>query len=182
TVERNRGLFHHFVGGRRSAGQKAWAKPPDHIVGGNIVSRDNDHATAPSGTDPVFYQPYGLCGSCASCVDLRVGTAGANEFGELRMSHRQDSEQEAPVEDIGIFLDSGAQLLDATVQFRSKAGMTISHRLDAQALQYTQLVATGMVHEIARHDFDEGVVTGKSRAENHASVIAHGVRQAPTVR
>ena len=61
---------------------------------------------------------------------MGVGTAGADEFGELRMSHGQYSEQEAPVEDIRLFFDGGAQLVDVPLDllnndFRHQIGMTI---------------------------------------------------------
>ena len=116
AVEGNGGLFHHLVGGCRSAGQKAGADPLHQMVGSDVVRRDDDHAAAAPGADPVLRQCHGLRGARAGGVDLRVGTAGADEFGKLRMSHGQNSEQEAPVEDIRLFFDGGAQLLDTPVQ------------------------------------------------------------------
>ena len=38
--------------------------------------------------DPVIGQCHSLCGAGTRRIDLRIGTAGANEFGKLRMSHR----------------------------------------------------------------------------------------------
>ncbi len=53
--------------------------------------------------------------------------------------------------------------------------------LGRQAFQHGQLFAAGMIGEIARDDFGEGVVTGKSRAENHAGIVPHGVGQSPAL-
>ncbi len=54
AIEGSGGLFDYFVGGGRSAGQEAGAKPADQVIGGDIVGRDDDHAAAASGADPVL--------------------------------------------------------------------------------------------------------------------------------
>ncbi len=54
AVEGNGGVFHHFVGGGGPAGQEAGAEPLHQVVGGDVVGRDNDHAAAASGADPVL--------------------------------------------------------------------------------------------------------------------------------
>src|ERR1019366_5373842 len=94
AVKRNRGVFDLFIGGGRSAGQKTGAHPIDQIVGGDMIGRAEDHAAAPAGANPVLRQRDALCGSRAGGVDLRVGTASADEFGKLRMSRSEEHTSE----------------------------------------------------------------------------------------
>src|SRR5208283_677016 len=125
AVERNGGVRDHFVGGRRSAGQEASAHPIDEMVRGYVVGRDDNHTAAAPGVDPVLRQRDTLCGARTGSVDLSVGTASADEFGELRMSHGQDSEQKAPVEDVWFLVDGGAQFVDALLDLLNQTGVSI---------------------------------------------------------
>ncbi len=120
AIEGSGGLFDDFICGGRSAGQEAGAKPADQMIGGDIVCRDDDHPAATSGADPVLRQADGMTGGCARGVDLRVGSAGADELGELRMSHRQGLEQEAAIEDVRVLLNLRAQILDLADDFLSQ--------------------------------------------------------------
>ena len=70
-------------------------------------------------------QRHRLGGARASGVDLRVGTAGADEFGELRMSHRQDSGAGSAGRRRRVLFDGGAQLVDVPVDLLRQGGMTI---------------------------------------------------------
>ena len=54
AVERNRGVFHHLIGGRRPARQETRAEPVDQVIGRDVVRRDDDHPAAPAGADPVL--------------------------------------------------------------------------------------------------------------------------------
>ena len=97
---------------------------------------------------------------------MGVGTARADEFGELRMSHGQDPEQEAPVEDVRFFVDGGAQLVDAPLYFLHKSGITIPFdRAGEQAFEHGQLLAAFVVGVVARHLIGEGVVTRGTRKQ-----------------
>ena len=152
AVEGNGGLFDHVVGGRCSTGQKTGAHPSDQIVGSDVVGCDHDHAAATPRMDPVLGQRHRLCGARAGRVDLGVGTTRADEFSELRMSHRQGTEQETTVEDIRLFLDGVAQLVDAPLNLLPQDRMAIHlGRTHAQALQHGQLLALAAVRVIARH-------------------------------
>ena len=182
-VERSRSILDHIVGRCRSAGQKACAHPLHQMIGSDVVSRDDNHAVAAPGTDPVLRQRYGLRGARARGVDLRVGSPGANEFGKLRMAHGKSFKQESPIENIRLFFNRGAQLLDAAVQLLRHIGMTI--RFDhpcEQALQSGQLIAAGMIRVVAGHFIRERIVTGKCRCEDHTGVVAQSVRQPPAIR
>ena len=145
--------------------------------------RDDDHAAASPGADPVLRQRNALGGGRASCVDLRVGTAGADEFGELRMSHRQDPEQEAPVEDVRLPLDCDAQLRDATVQLLPKTGITIAGRAKRASLP-TSPTARGErdLRNSATLSSAKAVTTGEGGAKNHAGIVTHGIWQSPSIR
>ena len=83
AIERNGCFFHHFVGGCRAAGQESRAHPIEQMIGSYVIGGDHDHSPAPSGTNPVFRQRYGLGGGSTGRVDLRVGPTGPDEFGEL---------------------------------------------------------------------------------------------------
>ena len=123
------GLLDHFVGGGRAAGQEAGADPLEQMVGGDVVGRDDDHAAAAPGADPVLGQRHGLGGARAGRVDLRVRPAGADEFGELRVAHRQDAEQEAAVEDCTAPSRARARSsCDAPVDLLAQDGLAVRPR------------------------------------------------------
>ena len=182
TVKGSGGFFHYFVSGGRAAGQEARAKPFDGMIGGDVVGRDHDHATAASGTDPVFGQRDCLRGAGAGGVDLRVGTARADEFGKLRMSHRQGSEQEAAVEDVGLLLDGVAQVFGAPFDFLFENGVAVRFGASReQILQQAQLLAAGVIGVIATHFIGEGIAAGERGSEDHASTVAQRVGQGPAI-
>src|SRR5580704_8305972 len=96
------------------------------------------------------------------------------------MSHRQSTEEEAPVEDIRLFPDGGAQLIDALRYLLTHRGVSV-RTLRAPFFEPGQLLAAGVVGVIARHDLGERVVAGKRRTHNDAGVVAQIVRQTPAV-
>src|ERR1035437_2440527 len=98
------------------------------------------------------------------------------------MSHGQDSEEEAAVEDIRLFFDCQTQLLDALVQFLPKVRMAVTSGPGAQAFQQSQLLAALMVFVVAPHYVGEGVTAGEGGAKNYAGIVTHGVWQSPAVR
>ena len=114
AVERQGGLFHHFVGSCCSAGQKACAHPFQQVIGSDVVRRDYDHSAAPPGPNPVFRHRDSLRGAGTCGVHVRVGAASTDELGELRMPHRKNFKQEAPIQDIRLF-PVDAQVVDAVV-------------------------------------------------------------------
>ena len=162
--------------------RKPGAQPFDQMVGGDVVGRDDDYAAATPGTNPVLRQRHRLGGARAGGVDLRVGTARADEFGELRMSHGQDSEQEPPVEDIRLFLDGGAQLVDAPVDLLHKIGMPFASSARRAGFPAWPTARGGLVRVVARHFIGKRIVAREGRSKNHAGVVAHRVRQPPAIR
>ena len=83
---------------------------------------------------------------------MHVGTPRADEFGELRMSHGKDVEQEAPVENIRLFFQRGAQLRHAPVDFlhQNCLSVPICHTC-TQSFEHRELLPAGVVRMIARH-------------------------------
>src|SRR5579864_3955290 len=104
TVKRSRCFLNYLIGGCRAAGQESRAKPPNQMIGGDIVGGDDDHTATTPTLDPVLCQRHSLRGARASRVQLRVRAAGSNELGELRVSHRQGPQQESPVENVWVLL------------------------------------------------------------------------------
>ena len=182
AVEGKGGFFDHFVGGRCSTRQEAGAHPSEQIVGSDVVGCDHDHAAATPRMDPVLGQRHALCGARAGSIDAGVRTTRADEFSELRMSHRQDTEQEATVENIRLFLYGVAQIVDALLNLLPHDGMAIHFgRPDVQAFQHGQLLALAAVRVIARHFVGERVQARKRRGKNHSCVIAQSIGQCPPV-
>ena len=179
-VEWSGGFFDHFVRGCRSARQEARAEPFDHVVGGDIVGRDDDDALAAAGANPVLRQRNRLRRGRAGGVDLRVGTARADVLGELRVPHRQSPEEEAPVEDIWL----------CSIAVRNSSMRCATSWPSAEcpfalcALHFSSIAnscAARAIGVIARHDLGKGVVARERRAHDHARVIAQSVGQAPAV-
>ena len=54
AVEGNRGFLDDVVGRGGAAGQEAGAEPFDQVVRSDVVGRDDDHAAAAAGADPVL--------------------------------------------------------------------------------------------------------------------------------
>src|SRR5208283_543054 len=115
SVEWNGRICNHFVGSSGSAGEESSTHPIDQMVRGDVIRRDDNHAVAPPGANPVLRQRYRLCGARARRVDLGVGTTRADEFSELRMSHGQNPQQEAAVEDVRFLVDGGVQFVNVPV-------------------------------------------------------------------
>ena len=180
AVEGECGLFHHFVGSCRSRSQKASAHPSHEVVGGDIVRRDDDYPAAPPGANPVFRQSDPLRSARAGGVDLRIRTPGTDELGKLRMSHRQNSEQEAPVEEIRLCFEGGTQLVDAPAYLFSEA--ICSRRPEAQLFQRGQLLTAALVRVITGRLIGERVAARESGGKNHTGIVAQSLRQPPPLR
>ncbi len=182
AVKGSGGFFYYFVGGRGPAGKETGAEPFDGVVGGDVVGRDDDHAAAAAGTDPVFGQRHRLRGAGAGGIDLRVGATGADELGELGVAHGKSAEEEAAIEDVGLFLDGIAEVFGTAFDFLFEDGIAIAFRASSkQAFQQAELLAAGVVGVVARHFIGEGITSGKGRGKDHAGVFAQRVRQGPPV-
>ena len=179
-VERGRHLGHDVLGRGRAGGEEAGADPLEQDVAGDVVGGDDDHAPAPPGADPVLGQRHGLRGARARGVDLGVGPAGADQLGELRVTHRQAAEDEAAVVGERLVLQHVPQLGDPPVDLgggRLRAGHPSAH-----GLQGEQLLAAAAVGHVPLDVGGELAVARERGGEDDAGVVAHGLRQAPPVR
>src|SRR5512143_3790200 len=114
--------------------------------------------------DPVFCERYGLRSARTGRIDLRVGTTSTDQLGELRMSHRQGPEQEAPVEHIRISFDCDTQLVRTPLQFLRQNGVPVSFYCSgAEAFERRQLFAAGAVFVVSRHLVRKRVVPREGR-------------------
>ena len=141
----------------------------------------DNHPAATSGADPILRHGDCLGGAGARRIDLRVGTAGADQLGELRVPHGQHAEQEAPVELERLPGNGFLQVGDATVDLLPQARLAVrpDHAF-AQVLEHGELIAPGVVGVVARHFVGEGVVAREDGGEDHAGVVAQGVGQSPS--
>ena len=152
------------------------------MVGSDVIGGENDHAAATASVDPVLRQGNGLRGGRAGRVELRIWTPGPDEFGELRMPHRQGAQQEAALEDVGGFVNQGAQFRDPLVQFLPDFGIAVAIELDAEAFENGELVAASLVGVVACHFVSERIQARERRGENHAGIVAESVGEGPAIR
>src|SRR5438309_8739812 len=98
------------------------------------------------------------------------------------MPHREDAEQEAAIEDIGLFLNGIAELFDAVIDFLRDDQLAIAFGdPSTQALQSGYLLAAGAVYRITGHFIGQRVEAGECRRKDHAGIVAQRVRQRPAV-
>ena len=181
-IERQRRLLDHVVGGRGAGGQEAGADPLDQVVAGDVVGGDDDHPPAAPGADPVLGKGDRLRRAGAGGVDLRVGTAGADQLGELRMAHGEDAEQKPPIERVRLALERRAQRMDLLVEVAEHLFRSVALReAGAQVLQGDELLPPGVVGVIARDLVDESVVAGERGGEDDAGVVAQRVGEHPAL-
>ena len=182
-VEGNGGVLYVLIGGGGAAGQKARADPLDQIVAGGVVGGDHDDAAAATSTNPVFRQTQRLAAASTGRIDLGVGTTGDDHLGELRVPESQDLEEEAPIEDVGIFIDPRLEVLDLAFDFLSQSvlGICSIGELILQLDQGLELLPTRRVSVESLDFIKQGIVAGKRRREDDTRVILHFLGQAPTV-
>lgn len=154
--------------------------PGQQRVRGGVVRRDHHDAPAPPGPDPVLGHAQRLRGARAGRVHLRVGAAGADQFGELRVPHGQGAEQEAAVEGIRLRLQLVPKFGDAPVYLGH--GRILRGHPGADVLQRAEFAPAGTVFVVAVEIRSERPVTGERGREDDSGVVAHAGRQQPAVR
>ena len=91
-------LLQHIFSGGRAGSQEAGAHPFQQVVGSDIVGANDQHAAAAAGPDPVLGHAHCHGGRGAGGVDLGVGTADAEQLRKLRVTHRENAEEETAIE------------------------------------------------------------------------------------
>ncbi len=178
AVEGERRLLDPRVGGRGAGGEKAGGEPAEQAVAGDVVRRDDHRAAAPPGADPVGGQREGLGGRRAGGVDLGVGAARADGFGELRVAHGEDLEEEAAIERVGL---AGQRRFEPGELAVELLGERAARPL-AQAAEQLDLVAARAVALEALDLADHLVVAREGRGEDHPGRVGHLLGQRPALR
>jgi hypothetical protein len=98
------------------------------------------------------------------------------------VSHGQDPEQEAPIENVRLFFDGGCQFIHPPFDFLAEGGLPIHLReTGAEVVQHGDLFAARVVGVIARHLVGVGVAAGKGGGKNHTGVVTQSVGQPPAI-
>ncbi len=178
-VERCGGLLHDVVGGGGPGRQESRSHPRQQRVGADVVGGHHDHPPTPAGPDPVLGERGRLGSARARGVDLCIRPARADDLGELRVTHRQAPEDEAPVEYVRVGLEGVAQLVDAPVNLHR--GRFVAAQPGAHCFQRQQLITVASVGVVALEVLSEVVVAGEGGGKDDAGVVTHRIRQPPTV-
>ena len=178
-VERDRLFLHDLARGRRPGGQEAGAEPPEQVVGGDVVGREDDHPPAAARADPVARDPQGLSAARTGPVGRRVRSPRPDVLGELGMPHGEDPEQEAPVEMIRLLLDLLLERRDAPFEFPGERFPGPAR--GAQVFEFREPPAPFAVLVETGHDFGVGIVSRERGGEQHPGVVPDFIREHPAV-
>ena len=184
AVERQRRLLDDVVGRGGTGRQEAGADPAHHRVGGGVVGGDDQHAAAAAGPDPVLGERDRLRRARTRGVDLGVRAARADQLGKLRVTHREDPEDEPAVEGIGVLLELVLQVVDAPLDLVEDDGIgaVVVEHPRAQRLQRGQALAAHVVGRVPRDLVGHLLEAGKRRGVDDPGVVAQLVRKRPAVR
>ena len=178
AVEGQGSLFHLVVGRSRAGRQEAGAHPFHQVIAGHIVRAHHDHTAAAAAADPVLSDGDALRGAGAGRVDLGVGAARADVFGELAVAHGQDAEDEAAIEDVWLAIQILAHRVDAAVQFQQRL---VLFDMAAQFLQHLQVVQAFLPDVVLLHFAGETVAPGEGAGKDDAGFVAQTLRQHPAI-
>ena len=137
-IERQCCLGYLILRRRRADGQETGADPFHEMVSGDVVCANDDDAAATAAADPVLGDGHALGRAGAGRVHVSVGAASADVLRELAVTHGQDAEQEAAVEDIWLSLQLVAEIADTPVDLAEggRIGGVVT-----QILQHFKLLA-----------------------------------------
>ncbi len=146
------------------------------MVRGDVVGGHDDRASAAARADQILGDADGLCSGGAGAVVGDIRSPGADELGELGVPHRQDLEEEAPVEPVRLRLHRLLDLRDARVHLRPRllVGQTLP-----EVRQLFQAGASGTVLVEGFHGPGEAVVAREGRPEDDGRVVAHLLGKQP---
>ena len=183
AIERRGCILRVLVGRRGARRQEARAYPFHHVVRGHIVCGHDDDALAAATPDPVFRQCHGLSGAGARAVDLGIRPARADLLGELRVTHREDAEQEAPVEVEAGLSDQALDFSDAPVDFLDGGTIAVAKVGEPlpQAFEAFELFEMAALLVVAVEFFTERIVAGECRGKDDAGVITQRIGQPPAL-
>ena len=179
TVERRRGVFDVFVGRCGATGEEAAGEPGHQRVSSGVVGGHDDYAAATPGANPVLGERHRLRRRGARGVDLGVRTAGPDDLGELRVTHREHAEQEPAIEAVRVRLHLGAEVGDQAIDLgRGRLGAL---HAGPHPFEGEQVLTACAVGHVGLDVLGEAVVAGEGAREDHAGVVAERVGQSPTI-
>ena len=176
-VERGGDLASHVLNRRGTGSQEAGADPGQQNVAAHVVRRHDDHPAAAARANPVLGHRHGLRRTGAGGVDLGVRPPCADEFGELRMPHRQAAEDEAAVVLEPFDFQQMTQFRQAPVHLGGSRFRT--RHTGPHGLQRQDLFPAATVGHVPLDVGRELPISGEGRGEDDAGVVAHGLGQAP---
>ncbi len=179
-VERQRGVLHRLVRRGRPRREEPGADPREHLVGGRVVGGDHDDPPAAARADPVLGDRHRLRRAGARGVELRVGPARADQLGELRMAHREDAEEEAAVELVGVLLELEPHVVDAALDLRPRDLVALGHPGE-NLLELRELLPAAAVGPEPVELVGELVVAREGGPEHDARVVPQRLGQRPAV-
>ena len=170
------------VGGGGARGQEPGTQPAEQLVARHVVGGDDDHSAAPTLLDPVLGHSDRLRGARTGSVHLGVRTAGADDVGELRVTHRQDAEEEPTVELVRVCGEFVLDVADAAVDLGERSvGCVGLADPGADGTQLVELETAGVVALEPADLVDQLVEARERRCEDDAGVVAECVGQAPSI-
>ena len=182
AVERKRRVLHLLVEGGRARGDEPGTDPLHHVVRSGVVGRDHEDPAAAAGADPVLGEPGREPHRGAGGVDLGVRPTRADELGELRVPHREDPEEEAAVEDVGLLREELLQRRDLRVDLGEGLGRgPLRRERRPERLELGEARVSLVVDVVALQALGERVVAGEGRREDDPGVVLERFGQRPAL-
>ncbi len=180
AVEGQGGHAQFAFGGGRAASHQGGANPRQQTAAGDIVSGDDDDPAGAPGADPVLGHRDGVGGGGAGGVDVGVRAARPDVFSELGMTHRENTEDVAPVEVVIEAADFSLQFGDALLEGGLQVSL-LSRDEGRHTAQFVELAAQGLVFVEMGGLLGHPVEAGEGRGEDDAGLIGQGFGQFPAV-
>ena len=100
------------------------------------------------------------------------------------MAHREHPEEEAAVEGVRLLLERALEVVNAPLDLveHHRIGALVVEHPGAQRFERGQALAPHVVRGVARHLVGHLLEAGERRGVDHPGVVAHLVRERPTVR
>ncbi len=180
AVERRGRVLDDIVGRGTAGGEETRTEPSHQVFRRDVVGGNDDDALAPPHPDPVMGQPEGLRTARTRAVGGCVRPACPDVLGELRVAHRQDAEQEAAVELVGIGVYVLAQRIHPLPDVPSDA-VDRPFGCFIEGLELFEALALDAVPVIPLDDLGQGIVPRESGREQNPGVVPDGVGKHPPV-
>ena len=180
AVEGHGGLVQSFLRRGCAGGEQPRPDPLHQVLSGDVISGDDDHPPAAPGADPVLGDGDGMGRRGTRSVDVGVGTASADVFGELGMPHCQDTKDEPSVKAIVQALQLVLHVCDAPVHLLPQAVVCREDKV-AQFVKHIELLVERAIFLEASDLIRHTVQAGEGRGKDHPGLIGQSCREHPLV-